>query len=103
MTRHRMRLVEQVIEEGSGDFTVDAPTPEQAAAVLLAAHDRARERASNQVTLPNGQSCRIEPDTVVETCTFCLLLDDSGQEVREVEPDHGEQPATRSEHGGHAS
>ena len=102
MTRHRMRLVEQVIEEGSGDFTVDAPTPEQAATVLLAAHAQARERASNQVSLPNGQSCRIEPDTVVETHTFCVLLDETAREVREVEPDHGEQPATRSEHGGQA-
>ncbi len=100
MTRHRMRLVEQVIEEGSGDFLADAPTPERAAAVLLAAHAQARERASNQVSLPDGQSCRIEPDAMVETHTFCVLLDETAQEVREIEADHGEQPATRSEHGG---
>jgi len=98
-----MRLVEQMIEEDSGDFTLDAPTPERAAAVLLAAHDRARERGSNHVRLADGQSCRIEPDDVVRTRAFCVLLDESGQELREVEPDHGEEPAGESEHGGPAS
>lgn len=100
MTRHRMRLVEQLIEEDSGDFTVAAPTPEHAAAVLLAAHDQARERGSNRVRLPDGQSCRIEPDNVVRTRTFCLLLDEGGQEVREVEPGYGEQEAEGAQ-GGH--
>ena len=89
-----MRLVEQLTEEGSGDFTVDAATPEQAAAILLAAYAEARGRYSNQVALPDGQSCSIEPDSVVDTCTFCILLDERGQELREVEPASAETPAT---------
>jgi len=38
MTRHRMRLVEQLIEEDSGDFLVEAPTPALAAGILLRLH-----------------------------------------------------------------
>jgi hypothetical protein len=101
-TRYALRLVEQVIEEDSGDFAVDAPTPERAAAVLLAAHDRARARGSNLVRLPDGQARRIEPDNVVRTRVFCVLLDESGQELHEVEPDHGEQPAAKGGHEGRA-
>ena len=95
-----MRLVEQLTEEGSGDFTVDAATPEQAAAILLAAHAKARARCSNQVHLPDGQSCWIEPNSAVDTCTFCLLLDERGQELREVEPASAETPATGDMQGG---
>ncbi len=87
MTRYRIRLVEQSILEGSGDFTVEADTPELAAGILLAAHNRAREQCSNVVTLPDGQCRRIEPTDVIENSTFCMLLDDAGQEVREIEPE----------------
>lgn len=82
-----MRLVEQLLQEGSGDFLVGAATPALAAGLLLKAHDAARERASSFVTLADGQSCRIEPNSVVENRTFCILLDEAGQEIREVEPD----------------
>lgn len=91
-TRHRMRLVERLIEEDTGDFAVEAPTPALAAGILLAAHAAARERCSNTVGLPDGQSCRIEPTNVVENQVFCLLLDERGQELEEVEP---EWPAPR--------
>ena len=82
-----MRLVEQLIQEGSGDFLVEAETPALAAGFLLGMHDAARERDSNIVALADGQSCRIEPNSVVENSTFCILLDETGQEIREVEPD----------------
>ena len=87
MTRHRMRLVERLIEEDSGDFLVDAPTPALAAGILLAAHDRAREQDSNLVTLPDGQRRRIEPTNVVENITFCMLLDETGREIKEIDPE----------------
>lgn len=87
MTRHRLRLVEQLIEEDSGDFIVEAPTPALAAGILLAAHDRAREQCSNVVALPDGQRRRIEPTNVVENVTFCLLMSEEGEEIEEVEPE----------------
>ena len=82
-----MRLVERLIEEDSGDFLVEAPTPALAAAILLAAHDRAREQCSNLVRLPDGQRRRIEPTNVVENSVFCMLLDEAGQEVKEIDPE----------------
>ena len=96
MTRHRMRLVERLIEEDSGDFIVEAPTPALAAGILLAAHDKAREQCSNVVALPDGLaetqsvcrwSRRIEPTNVVENVTFCLLMSEEGEEIEEVEPE----------------
>ena len=82
-----MRLIERLIEEDSGDFLVEAPTPALAAGILLAAHNRAREQCSNLVTLPDGQRRRIEPTNVVENSTFCMLLDEAGQEVKEIDPE----------------
>ena len=38
---------------------------------------------------------------MVRTRTFCVLLDESGQEVREAEPGYGEQPTAESVQGGH--
>ena len=87
MTRHRMRLVEQLIEEDSGDFIVEAPTAALAAGILLAAHNKAREQCSNVVTLPDGQRRRIEPTNVVENSVFCMLLDEAGQEIKEIDPE----------------
>ena len=87
MTLHRMRLVERLVEEDSGDFLVEAPTPELAAGILLAAHDRAREQCSDVVTLPDGQRRRIEPTDVVENRTFFMLLDEAGQEIKEIDPE----------------
>jgi len=89
-----MRLVEQLVEEDSGDFTVEADTPAQAAAILLQAHDSAREADRNLVTLPDGQARNIEPDDVVGTRVFCLLLDEEGDEIGgEIVPDRGTPPA----------
>jgi len=77
-----MRLVEHLIEEASGDFTVEADTPAQAAAILLQAHDTAREADRNLVTLPDRQARNIEPDDVVGNRVFCLLLDEEGRRDR---------------------
>lgn len=90
-----MRPVEQLVEEDSGDFTVEAPTPELAAGILVAAHGAARDRCDDLVVLPDGQSRRIGPTDVVRTRVFCLLLDENSEEVREVEPG-GHEPAPDS-------
>ena len=82
-----MRLVERRIQEGTCDFIVEAPTPALAAAILLAAHKQAFKQCSNLVTLPDGQSRRIEPTNVVENNVFCMLLDEAGQEVKEIDPE----------------
>jgi len=88
--RFKMRLVEHLIEEASGDFTVEAETPAQAAGILLQAHDTAREADRNLVTLPDGQARNIEPDDVVGNRVFCLLLDEEGDEIGgEIMPDWG--------------
>jgi len=93
-----MRLVEQLIEEDSGDFTVEADTPAQAAAILLQAHDTAREADRNLVTLPDGQARNIEPDDVVGNRVFCLLLDEEGDEIGgEIVPDRGAPPAQQEQ------
>ena len=97
MTRHRMRLVEQLVEEDSGDFTVDAATPELAAGILVAAHDAARDRCEDLVVLPDGQSRLIEPTDIVRSHVFCVLLDEAGEEVREVEPDRQRPAANNSQ------
>jgi len=93
MTHYRMRLVEQSILEGSGDFTVDADTPELAAAVLLRAHNVAREACRDLVVLADGQSRPIEPREVVDNNVFCIRLDEEGDEIGgEIEPDDGSPP-----------
>ena len=96
MTRHRMRLVERRIQEGSCDFIVEAPTPALAAAILLTAHKRAFKQCSNLVTLPDGQSRYIGAMFVVENSGLCKLLDEAGQEIEEVTPEWEEA----SEHAG---
>jgi len=98
MTRFRMRLVEQLIEEDSGDFTVEADTPAQAAAILLQAHDTARDADRNLVTLPDGQARNIEPNDVVGNRVFCLLLDEEGDEIGgEIVPEWGTPPAQQGQ------
>lgn len=93
MTQHRMRLVEQSILEGSGDFTVDADTPELAAAILLKAHEAARDACSNLVVLADGQSRHIEPREVIDNKLFCIRLDETGDEIGgEIKPDDGAPP-----------
>ena len=82
-----MRLVERIIQEGSCDFIVEAPTPALAAAILLAAHKRAFKQCSNLVTLPDGQSRYIGGTFVVENSGLCRLLDEAGQEIEEVAPE----------------
>jgi hypothetical protein len=84
---YRLRLVKELIEGDSGEFTVNAATPQAAAAVLLTAHAKAREKGSNHVILPDGQAQWIEPDAIIKTRVFCVLLDDHGNELYEIDPE----------------
>ncbi len=98
MSRFRMRLVEQMVEEDSGDFTVEADTPAQAAAILLQAHDAARDADRNLVVLPDGQSRNIEPADVVGNRVFCILLNEAANEIGgEIEPDWKTPPAQQEQ------
>lgn len=100
MTRFRMRLVERLIEEDSGDFTVEAATPELAAGILLRAHDAARDECEDLVVLPDGQSCRIEPTDVVANQVFCMLLNEAGEEIgSEIEPHYPPLAVDADRHG----
>lgn len=93
MARYQIRLVEQSILEGSGDFAVEADTPERAATLLLQAHNAAREDCRDLAVLPDGQDRRIEPREVVDNRVFCVRLDEAGSEVGgEIEPDFGPPP-----------
>lgn len=93
-----MRLVEQLVEEDSGDFTVEADTSAQAAGILLQAHDAARDADRNLVVLPDGQARNIEPDDVVGNLVFCILLNEAGDEIGgEIEPDYGTPPAQQGQ------
>ncbi|ACB97280.1 hypothetical protein [Beijerinckia indica] len=87
MTLYRLRLVEELIEGDTGEFIVEAKTPGDAASVLLTAHAEAREKDSNHVVLPDGQSQHIEPDNIIRTRLFCMLLDDDGNELYEIDPE----------------
>lgn len=79
-----IRLVERITSEGSADFHVDAPSVDAAADIVAAAHSRSRAIGSSIVTLPNGQSQVVEPETVVTQGRSLILLDDNGTELQEI-------------------
>jgi hypothetical protein len=91
--RYRMLLIEQIIEEDSGEFLVEAANPAAAAAILHTAHDKARDNDTNIVTLSDGQHHHIQPTDIIRNRVFCILLDADGNEVGEVEPDFAPPPA----------
>ena len=100
MSKYRMLLVEELVESDSGEFIVEAASPEVAAAILITAH-AARDDDSNIVRLPDGQECEIDPNGIIESRVFCVLLDDTGKELHEVEPDY--TPPTGDDAGGSPS
>ncbi len=92
VNRYRMLLVEQLVEEDSAEFVVEAASPGLAAAILHEAHGLARDQDTNMVSLPDGQWHNIEPTDIVRSRVFCILLDADGNEIGEVEPDFGSAP-----------
>ena len=61
VTRHRMRLVERIIKEGTCGFLVEALTPALAAGILLTAHKRAFKPCGDLVTLLDARLDRVKP------------------------------------------
>lgn len=86
MPTHRIRLVERVTEQGRADFTIEAPTPEDAVHVLSACYRQARDAGSAMIVLPDGRRQYIEPDATVATGATYILLDDAGDEVAVIHP-----------------
>jgi hypothetical protein len=93
MPTYRILLVEEQVESDCAEFRVTASTPRDGANILVDAHARAREKSSNWVSLPDGQSARIEPDNLVRTHVYCVLLDDDGNEVEEIDLNMPASPA----------
>ncbi|MBU3887953.1 hypothetical protein [Methylosinus sp. KRF6] len=87
MPTYRILLVEEQVESDCAEFKVAASTPRDGAKILAGAHARARDKSSNWVSLPDGQSARIEPNNLVRTRVYCVLLDDEGNEVEEIDLD----------------
>lgn len=92
MARIRMRLVQQTTEEGSGDFVLEADSPEAAAAILSRAWKLAMAEGSSLVRLPDGQVQLIERTDIIARRVSFLLLDKHGDEVRAVTPPNGHAP-----------
>jgi hypothetical protein len=93
MPTYRILLVEEQVESDCAEFKVAASTARDGAKILVGAHARAREKSSNWVSLPDGQSARIEPDNLVRTRVYCVLLDDDGNEVEEIDLNTPASPA----------
>ena len=65
MATFSIRLVQQITEQGSGDFTIEAASAEAAAGILLTAYRTARAEDSNLVKLLDGQAQLIEREEVL--------------------------------------
>ncbi len=86
MPAYRIRLAEQITQQGTGDFTVDAASENEAAAVVAEAYRAALAAKSHLVTLPDGQARYLDPHEVVAVVATYLLLDDAAQVVRPLSP-----------------
>ena len=79
-----IRLVQQITEQGSGDFIIEAASAEAAAAILLIAYKAAQAENSSLVKLQDGQVQLIEREEVLGRSVSFKLLDEHGAEVRVV-------------------
>jgi hypothetical protein len=85
MRKFRILLVEELVLSDSGEFTIEASTPAEAAAALIEARYAGLDNDDDTVRLPDGQTQHIEPEDVVRSSIFCMLLDDDGYEIGEIE------------------
>lgn len=85
MPKFRILLVEELMLSDSGEFTIEASTPAEAVAALIEARHVGLDNDDDTVRLPDGQTQHIEPEDVVRSRTFCVLLDDDGDEIGESE------------------
>ena len=86
MPKYRILLVEELVLSDSGEFTVEAPTATAAAKILFDAHSHSRNECTDLVRLADGQEQNIEPDAVARTHVFCVLLDEAGNQIQEIQP-----------------
>lgn len=84
MATFSIRLVQQITEQGSGDFVIEASNAEAAAGILLTAYKAARAKDSSLVKLLDGQVQLIEREEVLSRSVSFKLLDENGGEVRLV-------------------
>lgn len=89
MAMFSIRLVQQITEQGSGDFMIEADSPEAAAGILLVAYKIAQAEDSSLVKLLDGQVQLIEREEVLGCSVSFKLLDDDGAEVRSVTAPNG--------------
>ncbi|SFK81067.1 hypothetical protein [Methylocapsa palsarum] len=85
LPKFRILLVEELVLSDSGEFTVEASTPAESAATLIEVRHAALDNDDDTVQLPDGQTQHIEAEDVVCSRTFCVLLDDDGDEIGEIE------------------
>ena len=86
MPKHRILLVEELVLSDSAEFIVDAETPGVAASRLIRARCDGLDQDSDLVQLPDGQIGEIKPQDVARCRLFCVLLDDAGNQIAEIEP-----------------
>ena len=80
----RLRVVETTTSHGHGDVSVDAASPERAAAVIARAWRQSVAAGLPIIRLPDGQNLLIDqgrPETVIAL----LLLDEHGHAIRPLE------------------
>ena len=65
MAMFSIRLVQQITEQGSGDFNIEAGSAEAAAGILLKAYKVAQAEGSSVIELRDGQAQLIEREKVV--------------------------------------
>ena len=91
MAMFNIRLVQQITEQGSGDFTIEAGSAEAAAAILLKAYKVAQAQGSSLIKLLDGQVQLIERSEVLARSVSFVLLDQEGAEIRPVTAPDGKR------------
>ena len=80
----QLRVIETRRSRGHTDITLDAPSTDQAAAIIADAHDQAVRRGSPVIELPDGQSIVIE-QSALDTTIELRLLDEDGRDVQTID------------------
>lgn len=86
MAKFTIRLVQQITEQGFGDFLIEASTADAAAELVRKAYKIARAEGSSVVRLTDGQVQVLERVEVLDRIVSFILLDQDGEEVGPVGP-----------------
>ena len=85
LARFPIRLVEQITEQGHGDFVVEAASAEEAAALVRSAYQAAFSAGTGFVQLPDGQAQLIERAHTQDVTISLLLLNGKGELERPID------------------